>query len=552
MASPRPSQRAPFGPTLALIGHARGRGLRGGDAAGHGRRSPPVRRCPRRSRPSTSGRRRCPTCSRSGSSSRSPSSPARRLCDAIAAGPNAAALSVLTGVLAAALAAALVAVKVSGRLAQHDGVNVVLAAAAAWWLGAGLVLARATRARAWPALLALERRAPAAWALAALALLVALVCFAVPPLDQRAGPRAVRPRRRRRDRRLRARADRAAAAALGPRGRPGGARRAARCSSPISSSSAPRRPPATSPSALETGIIAVPPQLPARAGQRGARRPRDARRDGVAVRRLQHLPAGGLVPGRADRLRHARAADRRDDRALVRGGLRRPAAGRHVAPRVRRGVRRRGRRAGVQPLLSGRLAAPVGAAALRDADAARARRGRGRAVPAPRARRPAWRRPRSSGSRASGRWRPSPTRRSCSRWWRASRRGSRRSRDGCARWRAAASARRSRAWSPTRCSPGRRSPPPAGCRTGASTSPTCGSSSLGEPRRPHLRRPALDAGTRRRRRLPGLGGRAGRAGAPARPARRARAPGADRDHGRHRLRERADELLRRPLAWTTS
>src|SRR4051812_2820623 len=71
---------------------------------------------------------------------------ARRLCDAIAAGPNAPALNVLCGVLAAALLAALVAVKVSGRLAQHDGVNVVLAAALVWWLGAGLALVRATRA----------------------------------------------------------------------------------------------------------------------------------------------------------------------------------------------------------------------------------------------------------------------------------------------------------------------------------------------------------------------------------------------------------------------
>src|SRR5215207_9149221 len=53
---------------------------------------------------------------------------ARRLCDAIADGPNASALNALTGVLAAALAAALVAVKVSGRLGSDDGVDVVLAA----------------------------------------------------------------------------------------------------------------------------------------------------------------------------------------------------------------------------------------------------------------------------------------------------------------------------------------------------------------------------------------------------------------------------------------
>jgi hypothetical protein len=65
-----------------------------------------------------------------------------------------------------------------GRFEQHDGVKVVLAAAAVWWLGAGLVLARATRSAAWPPLLALRRRGAAVWALAAVALLVALLCFA--------------------------------------------------------------------------------------------------------------------------------------------------------------------------------------------------------------------------------------------------------------------------------------------------------------------------------------------------------------------------------------
>src|SRR5215210_1207880 len=65
---------------------------------------------------------------------------ARRLCDAIAAGPNAPALSALTGVLAAGMAAALVAVRLAGRLEQKDGVKVVLAAAAVWWLGAALLL----------------------------------------------------------------------------------------------------------------------------------------------------------------------------------------------------------------------------------------------------------------------------------------------------------------------------------------------------------------------------------------------------------------------------
>ena len=103
---------------------------------------------------------------------------ARRLCDTIAAGPNAQALTALTGVLAAALAAALIAVRASGRFEQHDGVKVVLAAAALWWLGAGLVLARTARPAAWPPLSAFAQRGPATWALAAIALLVALLCFA--------------------------------------------------------------------------------------------------------------------------------------------------------------------------------------------------------------------------------------------------------------------------------------------------------------------------------------------------------------------------------------
>ena len=179
MASPRPSQRAPFGPTLALTVTLA--------IAAFGVVMPLVMEAlapvvlPA---PFPAQHQRAETLSyllAFGVILPLAVVAGRRLCDAIAAGPNAAALSVLTGVLAGALLAALVAVKVSGRLAEKDGVDVVLAAAAAWWLGAGLVLARATRARAWPALLALERRAPVAWALAALALLVALVCFTYLP-----------------------------------------------------------------------------------------------------------------------------------------------------------------------------------------------------------------------------------------------------------------------------------------------------------------------------------------------------------------------------------
>ena len=69
--------------------------------------------------------------------------------------------------------------RASGRLEGRDGVGVVLAAAAIWWLAAGTVMARAAAQRAWPVLLALAPHAELMWALAAAAGLVALLCFAV-------------------------------------------------------------------------------------------------------------------------------------------------------------------------------------------------------------------------------------------------------------------------------------------------------------------------------------------------------------------------------------
>jgi peptidoglycan/LPS O-acetylase OafA/YrhL len=176
MASPRPSQRAPFGPTLALTVTLAVAAFAVVMPLLEDTLAPVILPAP-----FPAQHQRAETLSyllAFGVILPLSLIAARRLCDAITAGPNAAALSVLTGVLAVALAAALIAVKVSGRLAQHDGVNVVLAAAVVWWLGAGLVLARATRARPWPVLLALERRARVVWALAAIALLIALVCFA--------------------------------------------------------------------------------------------------------------------------------------------------------------------------------------------------------------------------------------------------------------------------------------------------------------------------------------------------------------------------------------
>ena len=228
MASPRPSQRAPFGPTLGLTVTLA--------VAAFAvvmpvvmERAGPAWSCPRRSRPSTSGRRRCPTCSRSGSSSRSPSSPARRLCDAIAAGPNAPALSVAHGRagggagdgagrgqgLRPARAArrrqrrarrrgGLVARRGARAGARHARPRVAAAAGARAPRSGGV---GAGRARAAGGARCASRTSPRS----------ALPGLVLCALAAAAG-----------DRRLRARADRAAAAALGPRGRPGGARR--RCS----------------------------------------------------------------------------------------------------------------------------------------------------------------------------------------------------------------------------------------------------------------------------------------------------------------------------------
>ena len=433
--------------------------------------------------------------------------------------------------------------KVSGRLAQHDGVNAVLAAAA------GVVARRGARVAA-PApdvagLLALERRAPGVGA-GRDALLVALLCFADLSSISLLGPRAVRPRRRRRV---------AVPRAAGSAGcRDAGATRSIWRSlgvlllpSRTWSSSARRRRAATSAQRDRDGHHPVPPELPARAGERGARRPRDARRHGVAVRRLEHLPARGLVPARADRLRHARPADRRADRAVVRRGLRRSAAGGDVAPAwpARPGV-------GVVALVYNLtypvgLAAAVGAAAVRHADAAHTRGVAAERFP---------RRARAArvtaaaivGLSASGRWRRSPRRRRVHggrgvQAWLAPR-----GRAGCACW-------RTRCLAPCcGCVVGaravraeRRSPPPASCPTGASTSPTCASSSSARSATSPTTSPA---GRRARWSAPATWRRRPRSSSSraARGRSSARAAGADRAGGHDRLRHRAAELLRRPLA----
>ena len=258
-----------------------------------------------------------------------------------------------------------------------------------------------------------------------------------------------------------------------------------------------------------------------------------------------------VVPGRADRLRHARAADGALT-ALWFGagyGVLRLAGTSRLLSAAAFGV-------AVVALvfnlvLPRRHAAAVRAAALRDADGARARRGRGRAVPAPRAA------PRVAAAAIVGLV--------VSVWsleafaYTAVVFAARRVRAGVAlpgaRAAAAAGApggarRRARVRGRARAvrrRDARRHRPAA--RLGRSTSPTCASSSFGEPRRPHLRRPALDA-----RRSPSAPATLASAVALVELARR-RGPLVERERPaliaarRHdRLRHRAAQLLRRPLA----
>jgi hypothetical protein len=103
---------------------------------------------------------------------------ARRVADALAAGPNGAALPALAAGSAGTLAAAVIGLRAAGRYELADGVIPVLAAAAAWWLCAAAVVARALRPRPWPALLALAPHAVPLWAGAAATGFVALLCFA--------------------------------------------------------------------------------------------------------------------------------------------------------------------------------------------------------------------------------------------------------------------------------------------------------------------------------------------------------------------------------------
>src|SRR4051812_18175601 len=404
---------------------------------------------------------------------------ARWLCDVVAAGPNAPALSALTGVLAAALAAALVAVRLAGRLEQEDGVKVVLAAAVVWWLGAGLLLARASRTRPWPPLLALGRRGLAAWGLAAVAGLLALLCFAylhsisLPGLGVCALAAAAAiavhggVRIRRLPRGWGVAADLAALGAL-------------LLLVPDLVIFRPEEAARSLSVALETGIIQFHHNFllgPANEVLDGrAMLVGTASQYGVSSIYLlaawfQIAPIGygtlGLLTGALTALWFGAGY-----------GVLRLAGTSRLVSVAASGV-------AVDPLVFN-LSYPIGSlpqsgpfvSGCRCCSCSRSSRLSGSpGAPAPRTSR----RPRPSGWPACGRWRPSRTQRSCSRSWPASERGSPRRRGGCGGWCAGGWAPCLRAWWPTRCSRGSPSSPPAGCRTGASTSRTCGSSSPATP-----------------------------------------------------------------------
>ena len=99
-----------------------------------------------------------------------------RLADAIATGPNGAALDFLSAVVVSSLAVALIAVRISHRLPWSDGLKVLLIAVLVWGAVAGAALARAAAARAWPALLRLAPKARTASRCAGVLVFAALLC----------------------------------------------------------------------------------------------------------------------------------------------------------------------------------------------------------------------------------------------------------------------------------------------------------------------------------------------------------------------------------------
>ncbi len=232
-----------------------------------------------------------------------------RLADRIAAGPNGPALSTLTAALGAGLALALILVKASVLFTWGDTVGVALAAALAWWIAAAVAIRRAAQARPWEGLLNLAPAAAAVWAACGVLSFIVLLCLtnlaSVSLLGAVIGVALL-------------------VAVLGAydRLRPPALGRGWRIAIdvllvvlillavPDLIVVRPEQAPGNLPISLRDVDHPVPPELPARAGQRGARRAADAGRHRLAVRRRQHLSARRLVQARPDRLRHARLPQR--------------------------------------------------------------------------------------------------------------------------------------------------------------------------------------------------------------------------------------------------
>lgn len=98
---------------------------------------------------------------------------APRVADAIATGPNAAGLPALSAFLAGTLAASILV----ARLLPGGGVEGLLIVMGVWWVGGIALLARARRPTPWSPLLRAAQIAPAAWGLAGVLALGALLAF---------------------------------------------------------------------------------------------------------------------------------------------------------------------------------------------------------------------------------------------------------------------------------------------------------------------------------------------------------------------------------------
>jgi len=90
-----------------------------------------------------------------------------RLADAVAAGPSSPTLSSLAALLTSTLAGAILLVRLSDLFTWGGGMGALLCVVGLWSAVAAAGLARATRARPWPALLSINRLEPVLWVLAA-------------------------------------------------------------------------------------------------------------------------------------------------------------------------------------------------------------------------------------------------------------------------------------------------------------------------------------------------------------------------------------------------